>query len=108
MKQCLHPWCGVDGRQCIECKQAEPSQSQAIVLHPVQAPNWTKLRISSLVTLRAYEVYSHLYGEHRALVTGNCRGGFGAGELMALLYARSFPKEQWGDRLDEALKMIEV
>lgn len=61
----------------------------------------------SEVTLRAYEVYCALYGAQPAMVDlkgRNCRGGFGAGELMAFLYARSFPKEQWRERFEEALK----
>lgn len=59
-----------------------------------------------LVTLRAYEVYSHLYGDQEALITGGCRGGFGIGELIAFLYARSFPRDQWRERVDEALRGI--
>lgn len=55
-----------------------------------------------VVTMRAYEVYCHLYGEQKAMVTGNCRGGFGLGELIAYLYAHSFPKAEWRARADEA------
>jgi hypothetical protein len=58
----------------------------------------------SVVTLRAYEVYKHLWHEQEALITGECRGGFGVGELVALLYARSFPKGEWRDRFDEAIR----
>lgn len=73
------------------------------VLHPVQnsdAPS----EVNSLVTLRAYEVYCHVFGPQEAMVTGWCRGGFGTGELIAFLYARSFPKEEWKARVDEAFK----
>lgn len=56
------------------------------------------------VVLRAYEVYCHVWGEQSAMVTGCCRGGFGIGELMAFLYARSFPKEEWRRRVDEAIE----
>lgn len=59
------------------------------------------------VTLRAYEVYCHLYGEQPAMVDlagRGCRGGFGVGELLAFLYARSFPKEQWEARVEEAFQ----
>jgi hypothetical protein len=52
--------------------------------------------------MAAYEVYCHIYGRQDSLVTGSCRGGLSVGELVAFLYARSFPKEQWGARADEA------
>ncbi len=55
------------------------------------------------VTMRAYEVYTAVYGKQEALVTGNCRGGFGVGELIAFLYAHSFPREEWRKRVDEAM-----
>lgn len=55
------------------------------------------------VTLRAYEVYTHVYGSQEALITNDCRGGFGIGELVAFLYAHSFPKAEWRARVDEAL-----
>ncbi len=77
--------------------------------HPVQTPSRLRGRakISPKVTLRAYEVYCHLYGEQPAMVTGWCRGGFGAGELIAFLYAHSFPKEEWRARVDEAFRGME-
>ena len=53
--------------------------------------------------MRAYEVYTRLYGEQTALVTGDCRGGFGVNELIAFLYAHSFPQTEWRMRVDEAL-----
>jgi hypothetical protein len=53
--------------------------------------------------MAAYEVYTHVCGSQEAMVTGNCRGGFSAGELIAFLYARSFPKAEWRARVDEAL-----
>lgn len=56
------------------------------------------------VTMRAYEVYCHCHGEQAAMVTGGCRGGFSAGELIAFLYAHSFPKEEWKKRVDEAFR----
>lgn len=74
-------------------------------LHPVQKPRSpAQSKISSLVTQRAYEVYSKLEGKQEAMVTGNCRGGFGPGELIAYLYARSFPQEEWRARADEAFE----
>lgn len=75
--------------------------------HPVQMPR-TILRegaeISTKVSLRAYEVYRHIHGEQEAMITGGCRGGFGAGEIIAFLYAHSFPKAEWSDRANEAFK----
>ncbi len=60
------------------------------------------------VHMRAYEVYVELYGEQKALVTGECRGGFGTTELIAFLYARSFPKEEWRSRFEEAIRKPEA
>ena len=60
------------------------------------------------VTLKAYEVYKHIHGGQEALITGGCRGGFGVGELVAFLYAHSFPKEQWRQRADEAFEGMEL
>lgn len=77
-----------------------------IATHPVQTRPMLprdRARAPTTVTLRAYEVYCALYGPQVALVTGDCRGGFGAGELIAFLYARSFPKAEWHARVDEAL-----
>lgn len=56
----------------------------------------------TVVTMLAYEVYTHVFGAQEAMVTGSCRGGFGMGELTAFLYARSFPKSEWRARVDEA------
>lgn len=80
------------------------------ILHPVQIQRFNSSKknvVRSEVTLRAYEVYCALYGEQPALVDlegRGCRGGFGIGELVAFLYARSFPKDQWRARFKEALK----
>ena len=77
-----------------------------VLVHPVQANRHPYQRAVSpqVVTLRAYEVYTHCHGEQKALVTGECRGGFSTGELIAFLYARSFPKEEWRKRVDEAFR----
>jgi hypothetical protein len=58
--------------------------------------------------MRAYEVYCHVYASQEALITGGCRGGFSTGELVAFLFARSFPKEQWNDRVHEAFRALDV
>lgn len=85
-------------------------------MHPVQNTYDTSRRhertaITSLVTQRAYEVYCQLYGEQPALMDlagSGCRGGFGVGELIAFLYARSFPRNEWRARVDEAFKGMKV
>lgn len=72
--------------------------------HPIQTHSVKDGgRAPTTVTLRAYEVYAHVFGPQEALITGDCRGGFGVGELIAFLYARSFPKSEWKERVDEAL-----
>lgn len=75
--------------------------------HPVQADELARNPwLPDEVTRRAYEVYRHIWGEQPAMVDlagRGCRGGFGAGELIAMLYAHSFPKEEWRQRVDLAL-----
>jgi len=73
--------------------------------HPVQIrPHPHAQAVApTCVTLRAYEVYCAVYGPQPALVTDGCRGGFSAGELIAFLYAHSFPPADWRHRVDEAL-----
>lgn len=76
--------------------------------HPVQKSlNRLQGRIRTEVTLSAYEVYSHVYAPQKALITDGCRGGFGIGELIAFLYAKSFPKNEWANRTQEALEGME-
>jgi len=60
------------------------------------------------VYMAAYEVYCHVYGPQEAMITGWCRGGFGIGELVAFLYAKSFPKELWRHKVDEAFEGMKV
>lgn len=75
-------------------------------LHPVQRkelPRWAASQLCDAVVMRAYEVYAYVHGPQDAMITGHCRGGFSVGEILAFLYARSFPKEEWGARVDEAL-----
>lgn len=75
------------------------------VFHPVQTWNVSTWAPESVV-LRAYEVYCFIYGSQPAMIdtAKGCRGGFSTGELIALLYARSFPREEWRNRVDEALE----
>jgi hypothetical protein len=85
---------------------------EKIETHPVQARDRNGFRrdgarCPTVVTLAAYEVYSEVYAPQPALVTGDCRGGFGMGELVAFLYARFFPRKEWKQRVDEALTGME-
>lgn len=77
---------------------------EIIETHPVQTDKWGKAQAVApkKVTMLAYEVYCELYGKQEALVTGWCRGGMSAGELIAFLYARTFPKQEWRQRVGEA------
>jgi len=79
--------------------------NEGIETHPVQTNAYQRgqAKLPKVVTMKAYEVYCAVFGEQEKMVTGDCRGGFGAGELIAFLYAHSFPKEQWRDRVNEAL-----
>ena len=74
--------------------------------HPVQTHAYRAGRgqAPTVVTLRAYEVYCEVYAPQEAMITGGCRGGFSPGELIAFLYARSFPKSEWKIRVQEAFR----
>ena len=58
-----------------------------IPIHPVQTKGlrgpYPKAVVPQVVTLAAYEVYCALHGKQEAMVTGECRGGFHASELIA-------------------------
>lgn len=62
------------------------------------------------VYMRAYEVYAHVHGPQEAMIdhARGCRGGFASGELIAFLYAHSFPKDEWRQRADEAFRGLNV
>ena len=64
--------------------------------------------VCAAVYMAAYEVYSAVYAPQPALIEGWCRGGFGKGELVAFLYARAFPRNEWDKRVNEALKGMNV
>lgn len=78
----------------------------SVETHPVQTGHQGG-KAPKIVTMRAYEVYCHIYAPQEAMVTGNCRSGFSAGELVAFLYAHTFPKQEWRERFDEALKGLQ-
>lgn len=84
-------------------------QQAAFEMHPVQvkARKSERSELSSAVTARAYEVYCHIYGPQAAMMDlkgRDCRGGFSTGELIAFLYARTFPKDEWKTRADLAFR----
>lgn len=74
-------------------------------------PQHYAARVAEPVYMRAYEVYCEVYGPQEAMIDlegRNCRGGFGVGELVAFLYAHSFPREEWSKRVDEAFADAEL
>ena len=84
------------------------TENKDVPTHPVQN-RWRpehereQARAPQVVTLRAYEVYAHVHGPQEAIITGHCRGGFSVAELIAFLYAYPFPRNEWRDRVREAL-----
>lgn len=76
-----------------------------IEVHPVQIITIPRVHpvCPKVVTLRAYEVYEKVFGKQEAMITGSCHGGFGASEIIAFLYAHTFPREEWRERMLEAL-----
>jgi hypothetical protein len=76
------------------------------IFHPIQNNDRRITSIPDFVALRAYEVYCELYGTQPALINveAGCRGGFSTLEIIAFLYARSFPKQEWRKRFEGALE----
>ena len=79
-----------------------------IETHPVQTVDGKRGRCPKSVTMRAYEVYCEVFSPQEAIITGDCRGGFHTSELIAYLYARSFPKSEWKQRYKEAINGAEL
>lgn len=80
-----------------------------VAVHPVQHERRSKRpTLPQVVTMKAYEVYCHLYGKQEAMVVGGCRGGFSTGEIIAFLYAHSFPKQEWSARVQEAFRGMDL
>ena len=79
---------------------------EKIETHPIQSSD-PPVRMPKSVTMAAYEVYCEVFAPQEAIITGGCRGGFGIGELIAFLYARSFPRNEWRKRSDEVFKGME-
>lgn len=85
------------------------SDTTDIAVHPVQRKrDYDQAYAPQVVTMRAYEVYCHIHAPQPAMVTGGCRGGFSAGELIAFLYAYSFPKTEWRERTQEAFRGMKI
>lgn len=79
-----------------------------ILTHPIQVgKRGDQGRVPQSVTMKAYEVYCHVFVPQPELVKGNCRGGFDTGELIGFLYAATFPKKEWRTRFDEAVTGME-
>lgn len=62
-------------------------------------------RIPEAVAVRAAEVYSHLFRNPNDVI--HDRGGLHLSEVIAFLYARSFPQSEWQARVNEAFKGME-
>ena len=87
-------------------ESVDAASMHPIVRRPVQSRSRRNEQssIGDAVHMAAYEVYSHVYKPQQDLTEGNCRGGFCLGELVAFLYARSFPKSEWRERVKEAFE----
>lgn len=85
--------------------------TENVPVHPVQTTSGYRNKSATapqVVTLRAYEVYCHVFSPQEALITGGCRGGFEVSELVAFLYARTFPKDEWCARFKEACNGLDL
>lgn len=59
--------------------------------------------VPEVLALRAEEVYRYLF--NRGVIYD--RGGLGINEIIAFLYARSFPQNEWKERVKEAFDGME-
>ncbi len=89
------------------------AKDNEVETHPIQTR--VKSRdggtVPKVVALKAYEVYAHTNGPQPAMIDKEgrgCRGGFSVGEYIAFLYASSFPKAEWRDRVGEAFHGMEL
>lgn len=83
--------------------------SDEIQVHPVQINTGYGRRglMPAVVTRKAFEVYDYIhYGT--TLTRMNERGGFSTGEIIAFLYARQFPRQEWSKRVTEALVGMDI
>jgi hypothetical protein len=73
-------------------------------MFPVQCE---RIEVDEEIQRAAYEVYEHVFSPQRSLLKPEtCRGGFGTHELLAFLWTRQFPREEWKKRFDEAFAKI--
>ena len=79
-------------------------------VYKIQVPNNRSMSgtISKAMMERAYEVYIHLYGKSQSLERMNERGGLSVGEVMAFLYAHSYPQSEWRERSHEGFKDMDL
>jgi len=91
--------------ESMKAVRDEAMSTPVTIFHPVQTQN-ARTAIPNFVVLRAYEVYEHLFGPQPAMidVEKGCRGGFSTDELMAFMYAHTFPKQEWTRRFESALE----
>lgn len=101
---CFKLWRDDTDVACCDCGCSIDHMEATPEIHPMQLPRGLKGQLRAEVVMEAYRVYCSLYGRQHAMVTGGCRGGFGAGEIICLLYARAFPEKEWRLRFDEALE----
>jgi len=101
----IQPGRGMEGRGMANECNGNCCRKLDVPTHPVQTKHviHKSARCPQVVTRRAYEVYCEVFAPQEALVNGDCRGGFSAGELIAFLYAYPFPESEWRKRVDEAL-----
>lgn len=81
-------------------------QIETAVIQSRSMYNRESARVPKVVLKAAHEVYAAVFSPQPGLISGE-RGGFGTGELIAFLYARSFPRSEWTSRVDEALEGME-
>lgn len=82
-----------------------PSSEQRLFpMQVTQGYNREPGKILESIYMAAYEVYCHVYHPQDAMVDfeKGCRGGFSSAEIVAFLYARSYPQAEWRRRVDEA------
>ena len=89
---------------------SETTENKMDNTRPIQAHtrNRKQATIADCIHMAAYEVYCEVHGPQEALITGWCRGGFGIQELVAFLYAKPFPKNEWRSRVNEAFKGMNI
>lgn len=63
--------------------------------------------VPEVVARRAFEVYDSR-GYNQDFETLHARGGFSTRELIAQLYARTFPRDEWRRREDEVAGLIKI